>query len=241
MCILQPLSETVGSYSPYPTTVSESRRGMWIRSLGYSNACTAGIYTREAESDWRSASASWNSMVAGFGWTDLSLTEDPPSASRFPRTGASAQSSASELSAAAEPLDVLLVEDNEIDIFVIRRALSECSFKVRVHVARDGEEALSYLKDDQRPSVALLLLDLNVPALSGLEVLRHLRSSPRFNRTPVVVVTSSDSDFDRDAVQALGAAAYFRKPTNLAAYMDLARVIMQVLPGGAPARGGSAE
>ncbi len=132
---------------------------------------------------------------------------------------------------------MLLVEDNETDIFVIRKALSRCALKFRLDVARSGAEALAYLGEISRegkPCPALLLLDLNLPAVPGIEVLREVRTSP-CNRTAVVVVTSSESDSDRVAVKALGADAYFRKPSDLGAYMELAQVVIKVLPGAAPA------
>jgi chemotaxis family two-component system response regulator Rcp1 len=129
---------------------------------------------------------------------------------------------------------VLLVEDNEMDVFVIREALDRCGRNVDVRVVKDGEQALRYLQDvaeDVKSACpALILIDLNLPKVSGIEVLAKLRRCSRCNRTPVIVVSSSDSESDRSAAAALGADAYFRKPNNLAAYMELTEVIKRVMP-----------
>jgi two-component system, response regulator len=74
-----------------------------------------------------------------------------------------------------------------------------------------------------------VLLDLNLPRISGLEVLRRLRSSGRCRETPVIVVTSSSAAEDRLATQRLGINAYFEKPADLASYRELAEVIRKVL------------
>ena len=130
---------------------------------------------------------------------------------------------------------MLLVEDNETDVFVIREVLKRSGLNYQLRVATDGQDALRYLDemaaDEKSPGPALVLLDLNVPKVAGLEVLRRLRSRPQFSRTRVVVVSSSDAESDRDAARRLGAEAYFRKPQDLAAYMELANVIRDLLPG----------
>lgn len=125
-----------------------------------------------------------------------------------------------------------MVEDNGTDVFVIKRVLHECGLDHNVHVATDGQQALLYLRslsdDPSPPTPALVLLDLNVPKVSGIEVLRQLRAG-RWSEIPVIIVTSSVSEGDRRAVQALGAEAYFQKPDDLAAYMELADVINRIL------------
>ncbi len=127
---------------------------------------------------------------------------------------------------------MLIVEDNGTDVFVIKRVLQECGLDQDVRVATDGQQALLYLRslaeDPAAPTPALVLLDLNVPKVSGIEVLRELRAG-RWRRTPVIVVTSSVSERDRRAAQALGAEAYFQKPDDLTAYMELADVIKDIL------------
>ncbi len=101
-----------------------------------------------------------------------------------------------------------------------------------VRVARDGQEALQYLDSmGDEASVgtpSLILLDLNVPKITGLEILRRLRSG-RLRHIPVIIVTSSISESDRAATERLGADAYFQKPHDLAAYMKLSHVIKRIL------------
>jgi CheY-like chemotaxis protein len=127
----------------------------------------------------------------------------------------------------------LLVEDNGADVFVIRRVLQECGLDQQVQVASDGQEALLYLRNRARdlssPDLALVLLDLNVPKITGIDLLRQVRASPRSNSTPVIIITSSVSEEDRRAAENLGADAYFPKPNDLSAYMELAQVIKRIL------------
>jgi CheY-like chemotaxis protein len=132
----------------------------------------------------------------------------------------------------------LLLEDNPTDVFVIKEfviqaVLDSCNLNLQVRIAEDGREALQYLQnldqDDSSPGPALVLLDLNVPKVDGLEVLRHMRHGSRCKRTPVIVVTSSNAEPDRTAAQRLGVEAYFQKPKDLTAYMELAQVIKRVL------------
>ncbi len=114
-------------------------------------------------------------------------------------------------------------------MFVIKQVLRGCGLDHHVHVASDGQEALRYLEqvaDDAAP--ALVLLDLNIPKIPGIDVLRRLRAESKY-QPPVIIVTSSASDADRIAAQNSGAQAYFQKPNDLAAYMELADVIKRIL------------
>lgn len=128
---------------------------------------------------------------------------------------------------------MLLVEDNPTDVFVIKEAIERCGLNLSLHVVSNGQEALLYLQDlavSEKPSCpALVLLDLNLPKIGGIEVLRHIRSSSPCRRTPVIVVTSSTAETDRAAVRRLGAEVYFQKPTSLSAYMELTEVVKRVL------------
>ena len=116
---------------------------------------------------------------------------------------------------------------------MIRKALAKCTFSSNLQVVRNGEDAVAHIRrlagDPSEPCPALLLLDLNIPRIPGVEVLRELRSATRCSRTSVIVVSSSDSKSDREAVHRLGANAYFRKPSDLGAYLDLSRVVQNVL------------
>jgi two-component system response regulator len=128
---------------------------------------------------------------------------------------------------------VLLVEDNPTDVFVIREALERSGLNLKLHIAGNGQDALAYLQElaeSEKPSCpALVLLDLNLPKVGGIEVLRHLRGSSLCRHTPVIVVTSSTIEADRAAARRLGAEEYFHKPTSLSAYMELATVVSRIL------------
>ena len=129
---------------------------------------------------------------------------------------------------------MLVVEDNAMDVVVIRRVLRECGLDAGVRVASDGQQALQYLEQlethQSRDWPALVLLDLNVPRVPGIEILRSLRTRFRIS-TRVVIVTSSVSEEDRSATDRLGADAYFQKPNELTAYLGLADVIKRILAG----------
>ena len=224
-------NETAGGYSRWLIMELGSRLNMQSESLDSLSACTAATITREAALDWRFANAWWSSTAAGFGWSSLLPDKDPPSASPFPHVPDSDPQS--RTASADPPRTVLLVEDNPTDIFVIKEAIERSGLSVNLHLARDGQEALLYLNDlarNEKPSCPeLVLLDLNLPKVGGIEVLRHLRNSSPCSRTPVIVVTSSTAEVDRAAVRNLGAEAYFLKPTTLSAYMELGQVVARFL------------
>jgi two-component system, chemotaxis family, response regulator Rcp1 len=131
---------------------------------------------------------------------------------------------------------ILLAEDNDGDVFLVRRALEKRGLPHELVLAHNGEEALVWLdhhSGDKNGSARpdLILLDLNLPRVDGGQLLSHIRKSDSFARTPVIVLTSSDSPKDRQMAMELGANLYFRKPTDLASFMDLGRIIEETLQG----------
>jgi len=127
-----------------------------------------------------------------------------------------------------DALPVLLVEDNPNDIELTLRAFNKCAIANPIVIAHDGVEALDLLLATGacagRPPLlpAVILLDLNLPRLDGLEVLRRLRAEPRTRLLPVVIVTTSVEDDDRLKGYENGANSYIRKPVDFAAF---ARVV----------------
>ncbi|MBI5596853.1 MAG: response regulator [Elusimicrobia bacterium] len=112
---------------------------------------------------------------------------------------------------------ILLVEDDEDDVLLMRRALERCGVANPVVVARDGVEALDCLFGaGPRPAVrpAVVLLDLRLPRIDGFEVLRRLRADRRTRLQPVVLLTSSNEERDRADGYGLGANSYVRKPVD---------------------------
>jgi two-component system response regulator len=123
----------------------------------------------------------------------------------------------------SEPV-ILLVEDSEDDVELTLRALRRCGIQSRVDVARDGAAAIDYLLGQpEHPLPTVVLLDLNLPKLSGLEVLERLRASPRARLVPVVILTSSREQNDLLRGYALGANSYVRKPVDYDAFLEAAR------------------
>jgi CheY-like chemotaxis protein len=120
---------------------------------------------------------------------------------------------------------VLLVEDNPSDEKLTLRAFKKNNLSNAVVVARDGAEALVKLHGEDRVHAAVVLLDLNLPKIDGLEVLRRIRADERTRLLPVVVLTSSTQDEDLVRTYQLGANAYVRKPVDFTAFVEAARTL----------------
>jgi len=132
-------------------------------------------------------------------------------------------------------LQILLAEDNPADVLLVRRALKQHNIEHQLHVVKDGAEALEFMdnmgKPGNVPCPDLMLLDLNMPKVDGPQVLKEFRKNDACVHTPVIVVTSSDTPKERLKMSELGVACYFRKPLELAAFMQLGAVVGQVLNG----------
>ena len=122
---------------------------------------------------------------------------------------------------------ILLVEDNDDDVELTLRALRRNRVANRVDVVRDGAEAMEYLfatgsysGRDLRDTPNLVLLDLKLPKVGGLEVLERLRADPRTRRLPVVILTSSNVESDLARSYDLGANSYIRKPVDFTQFME---------------------
>jgi two-component system response regulator len=127
---------------------------------------------------------------------------------------------------------ILLVEDNESDEVLTLRAFRKSHVANEIVVARDGAEALDYLFGtgayegrDTAQQPTLVLLDLNLPKIGGLDVLRQIRADERTRRLPVVVLTSSAEEQDVIGSYDLGANAYVRKPVDFTQFMDAAQTL----------------
>lgn len=116
------------------------------------------------------------------------------------------------------PIDILLVEDNEGDIRLMREILAEINPTARLHVVNDGADAMDFLGyqgcylNAPRPNV--ILLDLNLPKLHGREVLARVKTNPHLQPIPAIVLTSSEADSDIESCYQLMANSYLRKPGN---------------------------
>ena len=128
---------------------------------------------------------------------------------------------------------VLLVEDNTADANLIEEALAQSGLDAELLIVRDGAAAIELLhlvdSDDSYPSPDLVLLDLNLPKVSGEEVLKRIRLARRCANTKVLILSSSNAASDRARAIELGANAYFRKPSSLDHFMDLGPKVREML------------
>ncbi len=127
-------------------------------------------------------------------------------------------------------LNIFLAEDNPADVYLIREALIAARLDFDLHRWADGEEALRALAqiEESNQPVSLILLDLNLPKVSGHELLAHVRGSAQLRSTPVIVLTSSDSPEDRAQTSALQISHYFRKPTDFTEFLELGVIVERV-------------
>ena len=171
--------------------------------------------------DWPSANGSWIGMMGGFG-SSLRSGEDRSSTSHYP----------SENTSPAGPA-VLVVEDNESDVFLIQEAIDGAKLIVTIHVVNDGEQAVQFFdradEDMSMPCPSLIILDINLPKKQGREVLKHLRESRRCSHALVIVVSTSVSSWDRKQMEQLGADEYFRKPSDYEEFMRLGAIVRELL------------
>jgi two-component system response regulator len=112
-----------------------------------------------------------------------------------------------------QEIDILLVEDNPNDAELTQRALKKSDLGARLAVARDGAEALEYLLSN-RPRPKVVFLDLKLPKIDGIEVLRRVRAEERTHSLPVVVLTSSQEERDINECYKLGVNSYVVKPVE---------------------------
>ncbi len=116
-------------------------------------------------------------------------------------------------------LNILLVEDDELDVMNIRRAFRKGNIHHSLCVAQDGREALRMLREGGVPPARrLILLDLNMPRMNGIEFLRALRADPELSSTPVVVLTTSDAERDKVEAFNLHVAGYLLKPVTFSTF-----------------------
>ncbi len=122
---------------------------------------------------------------------------------------------------------ILLVEDNPMDLDLTLRAFNKKKFSNAIQIARDGEEALAYIArwEAGEPVPAVILLDINLPKVNGLEVLQRLKSHAVFRRIPVVVLTSSRENSDLKTAYDLGVNSYIEKPVSFSKFIEVAEHI----------------
>jgi CheY-like chemotaxis protein len=124
-----------------------------------------------------------------------------------------------------QPINILLVEDNEGDIILINEALSEAKITYTMEVARDGAQAIQLLEEKAQNQSSLLpdiiLLDINLPKRNGHEVLDSIKNNPELKRIPVIVLTTSSSETDIAKAYDLQANCYIIKPVEVGNFLQL--------------------
>jgi two-component system, response regulator len=153
-----------------------------------------------------------------------------------------------------KPVEILLVEDNSSDAMLTTRALEKCKLANCIHLVRDGEEALDFLfrrgkfasrSPDTVPQ--LVLLDLKLPKVDGIEVLRELKGDARTRSIPVVVLTTSKEERDLIQTYELGANSYIQKPVNFSEFQEVVRqlgmywLLLNSRPPGLASRGSASK
>jgi len=120
---------------------------------------------------------------------------------------------------------ILLVEDDDVDAMITRRALSELNVTNELVHKVDGEDALEYLKDPTNKKPRVILLDLNMPRMNGFEFLKIVKADDVLKRIPVVVLTTSTEDQDIVEGFVLGVAGYIVKPVNYMQFVEAMRTL----------------
>lgn len=118
-------------------------------------------------------------------------------------------------------IDVLLVEDSDTDADLTIHRLKKAGYSVNLHRVRDGEECMAYLRDSSREYPDVVFLDLNMPKKDGREVLGEMMVDQDLHMIPIVIMTTSDLDVDKDKAFRLGANAYVVKPGDVKEYEDV--------------------
>jgi CheY-like chemotaxis protein len=161
-----------------------------------------------------------------FGWS-LESEKAPPFSSPFPEEESSNYGPTAEAACI-----VMLIEDNPADANLVHVALLEHGVKCELVHVKDGEEAVDFidrLDRGEAPCPDLVILDLNLPRKPGSTVLKRVRESEVCGHIPVVVLTSSNDQKDRDEAKRLGASLYIRKPSRLSELMSLGAVFKDLI------------
>jgi CheY-like chemotaxis protein len=125
-----------------------------------------------------------------------------------------------------KPINILLVEDDQVDVMNVRRAFRKNQAENAIHVASNGLQGLEMLRshavpDDRR----IVLLDLNMPKMGGLEFLRELRADETLQATPVVVLTTSNDERDKIDAYNLNVAGYLLKPVTFESFLEVMTIL----------------
>ena len=120
---------------------------------------------------------------------------------------------------------ILLVEDDQVDIMTIKRAMGDIHLTNRLDVAHNGEEAIEHLRDETKKKPCIILLDLNMPKMNGIEFLQVIKNDDYLKNIPVVILTTSKEEKDKISSYNLGIAGYMVKPVDYLEFVEVIRTI----------------
>ncbi len=121
--------------------------------------------------------------------------------------------------------NILLVEDDAVDAMTVKRALKDLNVSNQLVVKGNGEEALRYLRDEATARPCIIILDLNMPKMNGIELLRALKQDEQLRRIPAIVLTTSTGEQDRFQTFDMSVAGYMIKPVGYPQFVDVVRNI----------------
>jgi len=120
---------------------------------------------------------------------------------------------------------ILLVEDDIVDMMSVKRALKEINVTNPLYHVENGIEALEFLADKEKPKPTIILLDLNMPKMGGIEFLSIMKKDETIRRIPVIILTTSKAEYDKIQSYNLGVAGYMIKPVDYQQFMEVIRAM----------------
>ncbi len=122
-------------------------------------------------------------------------------------------------------IPTLLVEDDQVDVMTVKRAIKELGVPNALEVVRNGVEALKFLREEKKKKTCLILLDLNMPKMNGLEFIKELKNDPVLQKCPIIVLTTSNEQQDKQDCFRLSVAGYFVKPVDYFEFVKVIKII----------------
>ena len=120
---------------------------------------------------------------------------------------------------------ILLVEDDKIDAMTVKRAMSDLKIINDMVHTWNGLEAMDYLSKEENPKPCIILLDLNMPKMNGIEFLQKVKNHPEWKKIPVIILTTSNAERDKNETFTIGVAGYMIKPVDYKQFVDVIREI----------------
>lgn len=127
----------------------------------------------------------------------------------------------------ADKFSILLVEDDRVDAMTVKRALTDIQENNQLDIVQNGEEALIFLRDPKNKRPSIILLDLNMPRMNGIEFLRVIKQEKDLRLIPVIILTTSRAELDRIQSFELGASGYMVKPVDYSEFVEIMKTIKQ--------------